>query len=648
MRAVPPALTSPHSPPSNMRIISASRFLLLLPLGSTAIAACAGHANIPPLESIDVVELPLPPVVATDEPGACTRTVNPHGTGCMGRHSELNGGSFSPDSNYVLASVNFTGAPHAPDPASIYTGVQLIMVSTNGSVFSTGDPWKCLTCGVPDAHQVGSTALDVYPQTFTDGRRALVGNNIVECRAGLLSSDQCTSNNTYIYPIRLSNTADDSGEGGTIRELRLHPDSVHLGFNAYGVSSSGQLYEYAYFGRLRFNPTPATGSPLSARYDLVNVTVLTPANGKTLYQTKGDQLVLDREAITMGEFRGFTGRGEEILYLGAPWESCNMDLFAAHLTTGRVRRVTTHPEYVDPVGVSADGRWQVILDTRGSDRMMFLSAMRGVPPVVDLLTVTTVSSVRNNGDRRFFQPWLLDAQGDNDLYHYYGQQINAAGDGSPGSINDPNWNAGADPRWSPDGTRIMYWQKMVRAPACGGVNPLPCPSSTEPGGRSSRLMLARLSQRQPYQLAPVAPVPDEVPWGVPYVPGKAAPTMAVPPEGNFTLYGQISGSAQVTIRKDPVKSAINFVAVRYSNYSDDGMHFIHGSESVQSTPRSLTMARLNWHSNLTATGLTFSTKTTGPGGFQVEDDAMLNIFRANGTLTTTVDGVVYQQPLNYS
>ncbi|PWY78446.1 saponin hydrolase precursor [Aspergillus sclerotioniger CBS 115572] len=595
-----------------MRIITAGCSLVLLALGPTAIAACSGNAKIPPLEPIDVVELPLLPVVATDEPGACTRTVNPHGTGCMGRNSELNGGSFTPDSNYVLASVNFTGAPNAPDPASIYTGVQLIMVSTNGSVFSTGDPWKCLTCGVPDTHKVGTTTLDVYPQTFTDGRRALVGNNIVECRSGLLSSDQCTSNNTYIYPIRLSNTADDSGEGGTIRELRLHPDSVHLGFNSYGVSSAGQLSEYAYFGRLRFNPAPATGSPLSARYDLVNVTILTPANGKTLYQTKGDQLLLDREAITMGEFRGFTGRGEEILYLGAPWESCNVDLFAAHLTTGRVRRVTTHPEYVDPVGVSADGRWQVILDTRGSGRMMFLSAMRGVPPVVDLLTVTTVSSVRNNGDRRFFQPWLLDAQGDNDLYHYYGQQINAAGDGSPGSINDPNWNAGADPRWSPDGTRIMYWQKM------------------------------------PYQLPPVAPVPDEVPWGVPYVSGGVAPTMAVPPEGNFTLYGQISGSAQVVIRKDPVTSAINFVAVRYSNFSDDGMHFIHGSESVQSTPQSTTMARLNWYSNLTATGLTFSTKTTGPGGFQVEDDAMLNIFRANGTLTTTVDGVVYEQPLNYS
>lgn len=65
-----------------------------------------------------------------------------------------------------------------------------------------------------------------------------------------------------------------------------------------------------------------------------------------------------------------------------------------------------------------------------------------------------------------------------------GQKVNAAGDGSPGSVKDPYWNGGADPRWSLDGTRILYFQTLTVAPDCGGVNPLPCPHSTAPGGRT--------------------------------------------------------------------------------------------------------------------------------------------------------------------
>ncbi|PYH70968.1 uncharacterized protein BO88DRAFT_384479 [Aspergillus vadensis CBS 113365] len=574
----------------------------LLPLSLEIVSSVLSAAvaeSTPSPEPIEVVQLPLPPVVPTDDVGACTRRVNPHGTGCMGKTSLMQGGNFSPDGNYVWASLNFTGAPAAPDPASIYTGVQLIMVSTNGTNFSTGDPWKCVTCGIPENNKVGSTSLSDYPQTFTDGRRAMAGANIIECRVGQLASDECTPDQIYIYPIRMSNKADDSGSGASIRELRLHPDDVHLGFNSYSTTSSGQLNENGYFGRLHFNESPTTGSPRSARYDIVNVTVLISPNGLQPYNVTGDRLYINREAITVGEFRGFTGRGNEVLYIGSPWESCNVDLFAVHLTTGRVRRVTTHPGYVDPVGDSPDGRWQVILDTRGTDRMEFLSGMRGVPPVTDLITIATVSSVRNNGVRRYFQPWLLDAQGDHDP-NYYGQQVNADGNRQPGSVNDPNWNAGADPR---------------------------C--------------------RQPYHTDPVHPVSDTVPWGLPYTPGNTSiPEVLNVPPGNFTLHGLHSGLAHVVLQISEATSSINFISATYHNYSDDGLHYINGYESVAATMVSYSSTRLDWYSNLTGTGVSSSTKITSPDGFHVVDDAMTNIFHANGTLITTVDGVVYKQPLN--
>ena len=79
-------------------------------------------------------------------------------------------------------------------------------------------------------------------------------------------------------------------------------------------------------------------------------------------------------------------------------------MFAANLTTGKVRRLTSNPEYTDPIDISPDDNWTIAMDTRGSGRQLFLAAMRGVPPLTDQVTTAAVSSVRNNGDRRFFQP----------------------------------------------------------------------------------------------------------------------------------------------------------------------------------------------------------------------------------------------------
>ena len=38
------------------------------------------------------------------------------------------------------------------------------------------------------------------------------------------------------------------------------------------------------------------------------------------------------------------------------------------LTTGKGRRITSNPEYADPIDVSPDDKWIVVQDTRESDR----------------------------------------------------------------------------------------------------------------------------------------------------------------------------------------------------------------------------------------------------------------------------------------
>ncbi|KAI3321897.1 hypothetical protein HD806DRAFT_502244 [Xylariaceae sp. AK1471] len=600
----------------------------------------------PEPEPIEITELPLPPVAPSTTEGSCTLDVNPLGNGCILRTGGLvQLGSFLPDGNHVIARVNFTGAPASPDPASIYSGDQIIIIKADGETFSNGSPWKCLTCGVPEDHARGRKDTLDYPQSFRDGKRLLVGANILDCGDFDLASDGCNPERTYIYPLRWNTAVDGSGEGGSIRELRLHPDNIHIGFNSFAVAGGAILTQYAYVGRLVFNPSPVTGLPLSPRYDITNVTTL--FNDAPEYQpilVEGDKIRINPKGISVGEFRGFSGTGKEATYIGYPKESSNIDVFAVDLATGAVRRLTSHPEYCDPIDISADDEWIAIMDTRSSNRQEFVAGMRHIPPLTDLVTTTATSSTRNNGARRFFQPYLLDRYGDRG--DYYGQQINGAGDGSPGSFNDPLWNGMADPRFSLDVTRVAYWQALVVSPSCGGANPLPCPNSTEPGGRTERAMVARFTERQPKAVQPVAPMTEYIPWGTPYEPGLTLAPRLVSLGGVYTLDGLTSGSAEVVITETSNGTALSSVAVTYKNFSDDGLTFLNGFENVTSRNPSITLNHVDWYSNLVQTGETHATKKTSCNGFHLTIDVLLNIFEANGTLTTTINGTEYKQPAN--
>ncbi|CAK7207130.1 hypothetical protein SEUCBS139899_009938 [Sporothrix eucalyptigena] len=553
-------------------------------------AAKQATAPVPSPEPIAITELPLPPVLANTSVGACTKIINPHRTGCISQ-TGLFAGSFLPDSKHVLATVEFVGAPAAPDPASIYTGVQLFIVKTDNTTFRNGDSWKCITCGVPAANQVGATDLSAYPQTFLDGTRAMAGTNIIDCGKHLLASDSYTPDQVHVYPIRLSNTADYNGTGtGTaLRELRIHPDQVHLGFDTF-VFSGASIGEYSYFGRLQFNQT-------GLRYDVVNTSILVAStNSAAPLRFNGSEVVFDPEGIAVGELRGFSSDGSEILYVGYPVESCNIDLFAIGITSGK----------------SYDNKWQVVLDTRDTNRMMFLSALRSVPPMTDLLTVGGAASVRNNGARRFFRPWLLDHDGDRDSRNgwYFGQQINGDGTTTPGGTNDPYWNAGANPRWSPDGRHVVYYEMFAVSPACGSANTLPCEANPYVDGRQVRIMLATLTS----------------PWATKYTPGMTISSSALAVGGDYTLYGT---AGDMTI------------------FTNDGANFLNGHENVTTHLLSTTLSQFDWYSDLASTGPAgVGTKKTSADGFHFQIDVLTNEFEANGTMTTVIDDMVFEQPCN--
>lgn len=626
--------------------------------------------NAPPApkpEPVTVTALPLPPTAPSNAPGACTPAVNPHGTGCMSasEYGLQEGPGYMWDARHVLMTVVFTGAP-ATGPASIYNGEQVIAIKTDGKLFPNGDAWKCITCGVPEDNRKGTLVsenpmagfmgagaerakpkmpLD-HPQAFPDGKRILAGPNVIDCGPYQLVSLQCTPDKVKIFPVRWSRSTDPAARGAVFREQRLNPDGVHMNWNAFTTGRDG-FGQFGYLGRLQFNPAPTAGEPRVPRYDVEDVYMLVPnSNDPTFGNFRVDpnnpgKLIRNEPRGQIGEMRGWTRDGRSVIGMGFV-DSGNADIFITSLKAdAKSHRLTRDPAYTDPMIMSPDDKWFVAMDGRTTDRSRYFAGMEGVPPLIDTLTLSIAFCCYNNGNRRFFQPILIDAYGDRGSYR--GQQLNA-GPGTPGSISDPNWNGRADPAWSPDGTNVVYWQGLVTAPSCGGANPLPCPASTEPGGRRTRLMIARLTSRKPMPIRKVAAQPIKVDWAVPLKPGDPLPrrgTMGFPP-GKYVLEGKVGGKADIDYTG-------RSISVRYTDYTDDGGHIINGTESAERLPgpagatgiAAMMGGNVVWHSDLRSTGVQNATKKTSePGGFVMAG------FRGpvSGDLVTTVDGKEYRRP----
>ena len=537
---------------------------------------------------------------------------------------------FFGDPREVLLAVTFAGAPAAPDPASVYSGRQVLLVKTDGTAFPEGDPWKCLTCGVPAENEQGvDTTSFGYPppHAFPGDHRVLVGNGVLDCGPYEVSDARCTPQNTHIYPIELGGKPlGGTIGGGLTREWRLNPDGVHLGWNT-AVQSQAGFDEFGSVGRLTFDQA-------AQAYDLIDVTILFSSSPQYLpYAVKhGNRLVFNPVAM-VGEFRGWSSDGKGALGIQS-YESDSIDAWATSLATGQSHPLTDHAEYTDPMFMSPDGRWLISEQVRGSGRLDFISGMEGVPPITDQLPTTGhVSGIRNSGERRFFLPYLV-----NTAVPRANQQINAGA--------DPNWNAAADPVWLADSTAAVWVENLVTSPACGGTNPLPCPVSSEPGGRHSRAMIARFPTLKPSPLTKPAPISDTVPWGTPYTVGQAFPVRPHLPAGTYTLSGRIGGRATVVISENAAHTAIASIQVSYANYDDDLIHVINGTESATASGPAVAPT-LTFHENLSLSGLQTGSKITSePDGFSLFPQVLQNDFQTTGTLTTTIDGTVYSQPAN--
>ncbi|MFB7160992.1 hypothetical protein [Streptomyces sp. NPDC056242] len=607
---------------------AAAALLLAVTVPSTQ--AHAGDATTTAQPRVSIAQLPVPPTVPDD--GVCTRP-----TGCVSADwSGIGTPGPARDPKYVFLGITYAGAPET-GPASVYSGNQVLVVRTDGSTFPNGEAWKCLTCGVSYSSDIDTSQLTYPPANeLPDRKRVLVSNGILACGPEgaeyAVTDPRCTPDNTRITPIYWNDKPlfqRDANGVNNGREWRLSPDGQHLLFN---VVDFRVLSIVPYVGRIAYDAD-------QGHYHLTDVVTLT--NPSQAYQPlvvdSGNQLRFNQAGM-VGEPRGWSADGSATLGIQSLYAD-SMDGWATDLVTGASKPVTRNAHYTDPMQMSPNGKWLLAEEVNGSGRLDFISGLPGVPALTAQAgTAPYVSGIRNNGNRRFFSPWLVDpATG-------RGFQINAG--------SDKNWNIAADPAWLADSTAVVYTENL----ACG-ANPTPhkCADSTEPGGRNSRLVIARFPDFKPSARVAVAPFPATT-WGQPYDPDNPPQQPKPVPTGTYTLKGKAGGSATVQITTNSTGTQNLSVAVTYTNFSDDSTNIINGTEKVErvsnttlgcSPGTASALACLTWTEDLKLSGKHTGTKRTGPEGFALGPAAMLrNEFQAVGTLTTTIDGVTYSQPTN--
>ena len=138
-----------------------------------------------------------------------------------------------------------------------------------------------------------------------------------------------------------------------------------------------------------------------------------------------------------------------------------------------------------------------------------------------------------------------------------------------------NWNTTSEAWWSQDSTKIIYREQNF-----GGAA-----TTVEPGGRNTRLVIARLIDRQPKPYTPPAPISDVRPVGDAVHtgrPGTVARKQRCRRQGTYTVRGAVFGTAEVTLQQNlsGPQPLISDVAVSYDNFSYDGINVINGTEHV--------------------------------------------------------------------
>lgn len=119
------------------------------------------------------------------------------------------------------------------------------------------------------------------------------------------------------------------------------------------------------------------------------------------------------------------------------------------------------------------------------------------------------------------------------------------------------------------------------------------------------------------------------------------------PAGTYTVDGKYSGTVAVVIKAEAGTTTLSSVSVTYHRYSDISGDIINGTESVSVSGGLFGL--VTFHEQLTLSGRDTGSKVTSePGGYSVSAIAVATgAYQPTGTMTTTLNGHAYTQPVSY-
>jgi hypothetical protein len=250
-----------------------------------------------------------------------------------------------------------------------------------------------------------------------------------------------------------------------------------------------------------------------------------------------------------GELKNFADGGASIIYIGSV-SGLNFDVMKLDIATGQVERVSRDAEYDEEVGQSPDGESYIVYSTRtpSTPRLAVFAQMER-PYFANIGFGAAVGEMRNdfNGQRNF-QAFLFDKYGSRQ--GYTGQLIREPTADYPATIGVP--------RWSKDGRMVLFYEQLD--------------SGLWRNENDGRIVIAHLADRVPVSPLPIVTAPDPSSWAQTFDSYHAS--------GNFngTWRGKKWGRADV---QHLGTTFLGSMKVTYYNYSDDGYHFLNGTENFK-------------------------------------------------------------------
>lgn len=401
---------------------------------------------------------------------------------------------------------------------------------------------RCLTCSMPD--HPGITGGFAY--AFPDGKRMFLANelgdevHVLECAPSLLG---CRSHRWL--PVDLSADATPGQRNLGRRTYHLAPDGVHLGYSI--TRPDGLVMIVAALVR---GPSG---------YGLTDPHVVNPPGPTGPADTDPDAWA---NGGSLQEFKSFADGGRSAIVLAAEPGGIPQQ-HKIDLRTGRVTRLTGYPDWNEDGALSPDSGLLLTASWRTQNRLTALGLMPLPRPFVNLSRA--IAAIYYVSSRPGFacdlNPWLLPARGDRNG-RLVGQPLNPYG----GGTDIPANNLSGQQVWSPDSTRVLLQGRSLIPPPAG-ANDYVLQKGTAP----SELLIARINR------PPTDPVPTVTTVVGAWAPTPQAYRSSYDLPGVHVVNGHSSGTAVIGIGGDITGGTFS---VRYHHYSDDGAHFLDGTQTV--------------------------------------------------------------------